>query len=175
MRKYSRLSRRWWIGILCGLLLMLFMPFGRADQNCASPKATAPGASGSWQIVAHDPGRIRYSMLTEITSVGSTEITATPIKAEAQSIAPAAEQEATPTASGDADPFPPGPGHDLTLKVCSSCHAPAIVAKQRLSEQEWSDLVQVMSARGAVATDKELSEITAYLAKSFPPEPAPQR
>jgi hypothetical protein len=48
------------------------------------------------------------------------------------------------------------------------------VAKRRLSEQEWSDLVQVMSARGAVATDKELSEITAYLAKSFPPEPAPQ-
>jgi hypothetical protein len=174
MRKYSRLSRRWWIGILCGLLLTLFIPFGRADQNCASLKTTAPGASGPWPLVAHNPGRMSYSTLTDITPVGSTEITASPVKAEAQSIAPTAEQEATPTASGDADLFPLGPGRDLTLKVCSSCHAPAIVAKQRLSEQEWSDLVQVMSARGAVATDKELSEITAYLAKSFPPEPAPQ-
>jgi hypothetical protein len=175
MRKYSRLSRRWWIGIVCSLLLMLFMPFGRADQNCASPKTTAPGASESWPMVVHDPGSISYSTLTEITPVGSTEITASPVKAEAQSIAPAAEQEATPTASEDADLFPPGSGRDLLLKVCSSCHSPAIVAKQRLSEQEWSDLVQVMSARGAVATDKELSEITAYLAKSFPPETAPQR
>jgi hypothetical protein len=108
---------------------------------------------------AHDPGRMSYSTPTEITPVGSAEITASPVTAEAQNIALAAEQEATPTASGDADLFPLRPARDLTLKVCSSCHAPAIVAKQRLGEEEWSDLVQVMSARGAVATDKELSEI----------------
>ena len=81
----------------------------------------------------------------------------------------------TPAASGSADLLPPGLGHDLTVKVCSGCHSPAIVAKQRLSEPEWSDLVQVMSSRGAVATDKELEQITAYLAKSFPASTAPKR
>jgi hypothetical protein len=90
----------------------------------------------------------------------------------AKSFPPAAQgttkTSSTPTTSEDADLLPPGPGRDLTVRVCSSCHSASISAKQRLSEPEWSDLVQLMSSRGAVATDKELDQITAYLAKSFP-------
>jgi hypothetical protein len=64
--------------------------------------------------------------------------------------------------------FPPGPGRDLTLRVCSSCHSPALAASQHLSPQGWSDVVKSMSTLGAVATQDEFNEITAYLAKSFP-------
>ncbi len=64
--------------------------------------------------------------------------------------------------------LPAGPGRDITIKVCSGCHAPTVSAAQHLSAQEWYDLVQVMSGRGAVASDEEFDEITAYLAKSFP-------
>ncbi len=64
--------------------------------------------------------------------------------------------------------LPPGPGHDLTVRVCSACHSPDLAASQHLSAQEWNSLVQSMSARGAVATDDEFNEITDYLAKSFP-------
>jgi quinoprotein glucose dehydrogenase len=64
--------------------------------------------------------------------------------------------------------LPPGPGHDLTVRVCSACHSPDLAAGQHLSAQEWNSLVQNMSARGAVATDEEFDQITDYLAKSFP-------
>ena len=64
--------------------------------------------------------------------------------------------------------LPPGPGHDLTVRVCSACHSPDLAANQRLSAQEWNSLVQSMSARGAVATDDEFNQITDYLARSFP-------
>jgi quinoprotein glucose dehydrogenase len=64
--------------------------------------------------------------------------------------------------------LPPGPGHDLTVRVCSACHSPDLAAGQHLSAQEWNSLVQNMSARGAVATAEEFDQITDYLAKSFP-------
>ena len=68
-----------------------------------------------------------------------------------------------------------GPGHDLTVRVCSGCHSPDLAASQHLSAQEWNSLVQDMSARGAVATDEEFDQITDYLAKSFPrTAPPPQ-
>ena len=71
--------------------------------------------------------------------------------------------------------LPPGPGHDLMVRVCSGCHSPDIAANQHLSPQEWNGLVQDMSARGAVATDEEFDQITDYLARSFPrTAPPPQ-
>jgi quinoprotein glucose dehydrogenase len=83
-------------------------------------------------------------------------------------------QNATPVANAAASApsvpshLPPGPGHDLTVRVCSACHSPDLAAGQHLSAQEWNSLVQNMSARGAVATDEEFDRITDYLAKSFP-------
>ena len=71
-------------------------------------------------------------------------------------------------AAANEDVLPPGPGRDTMVRVCSGCHSPALAASERLSPQEWNDLVQVMAGRGAVATDAEFNQITAYLAKSFP-------
>jgi quinoprotein glucose dehydrogenase len=88
-----------------------------------------------------------------------------------QSAAPALNA-AAPVASAQTS-LPPGPGHDLTVRVCSACHSPDLAASQHLSAQEWNSLVQSMSARGAVATDDEFDQITDYLAKSFPRSAAP--
>ncbi len=78
----------------------------------------------------------------------------------------------TPTSHALAAPdyklLPPGTGRDLTIKVCSHCHSPEVSASKRLTPQQWYDLVQVMAARGAVATDPQFDEITRYLARSFP-------
>jgi quinoprotein glucose dehydrogenase len=71
--------------------------------------------------------------------------------------------------------LPPGPGHDLTVRVCSACHSPDLAASQRLSAEEWNSLVQNMSARGAVASDEEFDQITGYLARSFPRNIPPSR
>lgn len=75
---------------------------------------------------------------------------------------------APPATTGASSPLPPGPGRDTTIRVCSGCHDPAIVAQQRLSRDGWIELVNTMAARGAKATDAQLDEITTYLATSFP-------
>jgi quinoprotein glucose dehydrogenase len=103
----------------------------------------------------------------------STDTLATPLDR------PSARQGAAPTVTASAPPaqnhLPPGPGHDLTVRVCSACHSADLAANQRLSAQEWNSLVQDMSARGAVATDEEFDQITGYLARSFPRSTPPAK
>lgn len=64
--------------------------------------------------------------------------------------------------------LPPGPGRDITIRACSSCHGLDTLTNQRLTPQEWTDVVQTMSAKGAAATPAELDMIRTYLSKSFP-------
>jgi quinoprotein glucose dehydrogenase len=70
--------------------------------------------------------------------------------------------------SSQASLFPPGPGREVMLRVCSECHSANWSASRRMDAKEWDDLVQTMAGRGAVATDEEFDEISAYLARSFP-------
>ena len=91
-------------------------------------------------------------------------------------VAPAAVVPATPhrnaknaaILAGDAALLPPGPGRDVTIRACSSCHRLNVVTSQRLSPREWSNVVQTMSAKGALATPAELDIIQSYLAHAFP-------
>lgn len=70
------------------------------------------------------------------------------------------------------DPFPAGPGRATTMRVCSGCHAPAVAAGQRMTHEGWTETVETMASRGAMASDAELAEIVDYLSRSFP-TPAP--
>ncbi len=84
-----------------------------------------------------------------------------------------------PLDSAPAELFPPGPGREVMLRVCSECHSANVSAQRRMSAKEWNDLVQNMAGRGAVATDEEFDEISDYLTRSFPrsgaqPAPAPK-
>jgi len=81
---------------------------------------------------------------------------------------PAPPVSAPAASAAGGSPLPQGPGHDTMVRVCSACHAPDIVARQRLTPDGWHELVQMMANNGAVATDAELEEITGYLARSFP-------
>jgi quinoprotein glucose dehydrogenase len=74
----------------------------------------------------------------------------------------------TAVVARDAASLPPGPGRDLTIRACSACHRLNVVTTQRLSPREWTNVVQTMSAKGALATPAELSIIQSYLAKAFP-------
>jgi quinoprotein glucose dehydrogenase len=80
----------------------------------------------------------------------------------------AAHADSTQPGSAQASSFPPGPGRELMVKVCSGCHSANVSASKRMDAQEWRSLVQTMAGRGAVATDEEFDEISAYLARSFP-------
>jgi quinoprotein glucose dehydrogenase len=64
--------------------------------------------------------------------------------------------------------LPPGAGRAVTIRACSPCHALDIVTNQRLTPQEWTNVVQTMSAKGAPASPAELNMIQSYLANAFP-------
>jgi mono/diheme cytochrome c family protein len=76
------------------------------------------------------------------------------------------------TGASDAHPaLPPGPGRNIVVRTCSECHPIEIVTQQHMGLDGWKKLVDLMATNGAVATDAELDQITAYLAKAFPPLP----
>ena len=71
-------------------------------------------------------------------------------------------------AQDDYKALPPGPGRDVTVRVCAQCHSPELAATEKLDAQGWKDLVNQMANNGAQATDAEFDTISKYLAASFP-------
>ena len=49
----------------------------------------------------------------------------------------------------------------------STCHGFDVVTNQHLTPQEWTNVVQTMSGKGAVATPAELKRIQVYLQTRF--------
>lgn len=66
-----------------------------------------------------------------------------------------------------AQDLPEGPGKDLVMKVCTVCHELTRITNKKKTKEEWSDTVDKMAARGAMASDEEFEMIVAYLAKNF--------
>jgi quinoprotein glucose dehydrogenase len=64
--------------------------------------------------------------------------------------------------------LPPGPGREVTIRACSTCHGLDVITNQHLAPQEWTNVVQTMSAKGAAATPDELKSIQSYLSNAFP-------
>jgi len=70
-------------------------------------------------------------------------------------------------ASVQAQDLPEGAGRDLVAKVCTVCHEVTRITSKNKTKAEWSDTVDKMAARGAMATDEEFEAIVTYLAKNF--------
>ena len=71
--------------------------------------------------------------------------------------------------------LPAGPGRDITIRSCSTCHGLDVVTNQRLTPREWTNVVQTMSAKGAPASPTELDTIQSYLAHAFPRQAATKK
>lgn len=69
--------------------------------------------------------------------------------------------------------LPDGPGKDVTVRVCGSCHSPEKATSLHQSSQDWENTVSKMANMGAQATDEEFNSIVAYLSKNFGPEAPP--
>lgn len=63
--------------------------------------------------------------------------------------------------------LPPGPGRDLTIQLCSKCHAPDRVAGLHQNERQWGATISKMIALGAQGTDAQFEAIIDYLTKNF--------
>jgi competence protein ComEA len=74
--------------------------------------------------------------------------------------------------AGAQDPFPDGPGKDVTLRVCGTCHPPARGAAVRLTRAGWKAVIAKMVSLGAKASDEELATVLDYLSTNFKGEAA---
>jgi len=83
-----------------------------------------------------------------------------------------AKQQAAPAAApADAHPeFPPGPGRDVTLRLCSKCHSPNNILAVGRTPQGWQDLIVRMTTFGLQGTDEEFTATLDYLTANFPPK-----
>jgi hypothetical protein len=90
--------------------------------------------------------------------------------AAAPAAAPATAPAAAPAAAAALGPdgLPTGPGHELTMRVCTACHGPEMFTEKRFDRNGWDDTVQMMAGRGAQATPEEFKQITDYLAAALP-------
>lgn len=65
--------------------------------------------------------------------------------------------------------LPPGPGRDVTIRVCSKCHSPDRIATRHQSKQAWEDTISKMAEMGAQASEDEFYTILDYVSKNFGP------
>lgn len=89
----------------------------------------------------------------------------------AATLAGTAWSQSAAAPAADASPLPQGEGRELVLRACSTCHQPDVVVHQRLSRDDWANLVEQMASNGATASDEEFAKIVDYLATSFPAQP----
>jgi hypothetical protein len=64
--------------------------------------------------------------------------------------------------------LPDGPGKAAVARVCSACHAAEVVIGTSNTKQGWTELVDEMIFKGAVANRRERREIILYLTRHFP-------
>lgn len=65
------------------------------------------------------------------------------------------------------DPFPEGPGKDVTVRICGTCHPSARGAAVRLTREGWQDVIAKMVALGAKGSDEELAAVLDYMSTHF--------
>ena len=64
-------------------------------------------------------------------------------------------------------PFPDGPGKDVTVRMCGTCHPAERSAAVRLTRNGWQGLIAKMTALGAQGTDADRGAVLDYLAANF--------
>jgi len=64
--------------------------------------------------------------------------------------------------------LPAGPGHDLVLANCLTCHAATIITQQHKDTAGWNKTVTQMIAWGAPVAKDQQAALVAYLFEHFP-------
>lgn len=71
--------------------------------------------------------------------------------------------------------FPPGPGRDLVLNNCQSCHTWAPIVVLQMAPDEWDRWAVEHRQRVPSLTDDEFATLKTYLVQNFNPDrPVPE-
>ena len=65
------------------------------------------------------------------------------------------------------DPFPDGPGKEVTVRMCGMCHPAERSAAVRLTRDGWGDVIAKMVSLGAQGSDEERVAVLDYLSATF--------
>jgi mono/diheme cytochrome c family protein len=65
--------------------------------------------------------------------------------------------------------LPPGEGHDVVARTCTTCHGLNTVLQLRESANGWRSLVDYMVLHGAPMTQDQADQAVNYLATNFGP------
>lgn len=84
-------------------------------------------------------------------------------------VAAAALSGAVGRLAAQGNPLPAGPHMELVLGSCIICHAPEILAQQRLDRATWETIVDRMTTYGAPITRDTRPLILEYLATHLGP------
>jgi cytochrome c5 len=68
------------------------------------------------------------------------------------------------------DGLPEGPGKDVVVRVCTSCHDASTLFQPRTPEA-WQDMIGKMMNIGAELSADEQAAVYAYLVKNFSAQP----
>jgi putative heme-binding domain-containing protein len=69
--------------------------------------------------------------------------------------------------SGHAQSLPEGQGKAEFQHICGNCHSVSIATSQRMTQAQWTGVVNDMVSRGAQGSQQDLDNVTAYLATHF--------
>ena len=99
---------------------------------------------------------MRVSILRMCCMLGLTLIAA---------VVAVAEQNAPIVPSGEG--MPDGPGKDVTVKACGTCHETRRAASVRLTREGWAAVIDSMQKRGAQVNEQNFPLILDYLSTHF--------
>jgi competence protein ComEA len=68
--------------------------------------------------------------------------------------------------------LPDGPGKQVTIRVCGTCHSPEQAASLHQTRRQWEATISKMAGMGAKGTDDEFNAVLDYLSKNFAVVPA---
>jgi competence protein ComEA len=77
----------------------------------------------------------------------------------------AAQESQVSRPSGEG--LPDGPGKDVTVKACGTCHEGRRAASVRLTREGWAAVIEDMQKRGARVSEEEFPVVLDYLATHF--------
>jgi competence protein ComEA len=78
-----------------------------------------------------------------------------------------AAQQGTPQLVPSGEGLPDGPGKDVTVKSCGTCHEARRAASVRLTREGWAAVIDSMQKRGAPVSEQEFPIVLDYLATNF--------
>ena len=114
------------------------------------------GSRGSW--VGFRGSGFWFTAVVLVTAIGCAA--RTPPPAAATTTTPSA-----PIAAASAEELPQGPGRQILMRACVSCHNLREVTKFKgfYTRPQWRDIVQTMVDYGAGVNEKEVEVLSDYL------------